>query len=151
MPPVERERAADRASRLDPLPAAERWAAGDGALGLAVFAAAVPLLMYGLGWGLGVDVALVGGDRMLRGDMPYRDFWTLYAPGSSAAVAAVFWLLGRELIAVHAVAALTSAAACAAFFGLLRAAGLARVPSLTASGVFALAVWTPAPTLAWAE
>jgi len=112
-----------------------------------VFLTAVPLLVYGLGWGLGIDVAVAGGDRILRGDWPYRDFWTLYAPGSSAAVALVFALLGRELIAVHAVAAVLNAAACAAFFGLLRTAGLARVAALAASGLLALAVWRPAPPL----
>jgi hypothetical protein len=116
------------------------WIAG-------VFVGSLPLLATGLGWGLDVDIAIAGGDRVLRGEWPYRDFWTLYAPGSSAAVAATFAIFGRELIAVHAVAAVVAAAACAAFFALLRTAGLERAPALAASGLFALVVWTPSPSL----
>ena len=117
------------------------------ACAVGVFAGSLPLLVIGLGWGLDVDVSVVGGDRVLRGEWPYRDFWTLYAPGSSAAVAATFAIFGRELIAVHAVAAVVAAAACSAFFGLMRTAGLRQWPAIAACVLFALAVWTPSPSL----
>lgn len=116
------------------------WAVG-------VFAGSLPLLAVGLSWGLDVDISVAGGDRVLRGEWPYRDFWTLYAPGSSAAVAATFAIFGRELLAVHAVAAVVAAAACAAFFGLMRTAGLERWPAVIACALFALVVWTPSPSL----
>ena len=36
--------------------------------------------------------------RALAGDVPYRDFWTMYAPGSFVTLAGAFSLFGRELI-----------------------------------------------------
>ena len=35
-------------------------------------------------------LVLVGADRVLRGEMPYRDFWTLYGPGSYYLLAGLF-------------------------------------------------------------
>ena len=40
-------------------------------------------------------LVLVGADRVLRGDMPYRDFWTLYGPGSYYLLAGLFRLFGE--------------------------------------------------------
>src|SRR5687767_10592516 len=36
--------------------------------------------------------------RVLDGQVPYRDFWTIYAPGSIYATAAAFAVFGRNLI-----------------------------------------------------
>jgi len=40
-------------------------------------------------------LVLVGADRVLRGEMPYRDFWTLYGPGSYYLLAGLFKLFGE--------------------------------------------------------
>jgi hypothetical protein len=40
-------------------------------------------------------LVLVGADRVLRGDIPYRDFWTLYGPGSFYALAGLYALFGQ--------------------------------------------------------
>jgi hypothetical protein len=40
-------------------------------------------------------LVLVGADRVLRGDIPYRDFWTLYGPGSYYLLAGLFRLFGE--------------------------------------------------------
>ena len=40
-------------------------------------------------------LVLVGADRVLRGDIPYRDFWTLYGPGSFYLLAGLFRLFGE--------------------------------------------------------
>ena len=40
-------------------------------------------------------LVLVGADRVLRGDLPYRDFWTLYGPGSYYLLAGLFRLFGE--------------------------------------------------------
>lgn len=119
----------------------------DARIALLVAGGALPVLCYGLGWGIDRDVAIAAGDRILRGEWPYRDFWTVYAPGSGAAVAATFAWVGRELIAVHAVAAVVGALACGAFYRLLAAVGAGRRAALAASAVFVLAIWTPSPPL----
>jgi len=40
-------------------------------------------------------LVLVGADRVLRGDLPYRDFWTLYGPGSYYLLAGLFRMFGE--------------------------------------------------------
>ena len=40
-------------------------------------------------------LVLVGADRVLRGEMPYRDFWTLYGPGSYYLLAELFRVFGE--------------------------------------------------------
>ena len=40
-------------------------------------------------------VLLSGAQRMLAGELPYRDFWTIYGPGQFAVLAALFTLGGR--------------------------------------------------------
>ena len=40
-------------------------------------------------------LVLVGADRVLRGEMPYRDFWTLYGPGSYYLLAGLFRVFGE--------------------------------------------------------
>jgi len=39
-----------------------------------------------------------GAQRVLEGDIPYRDFWTLYAPGQFYAVAGLFKLFGSSVL-----------------------------------------------------
>ena len=73
----------------------------DGAI---LFAATVLLLATGAFWGVPSGKAVAGGLVILDGGVPYRDFWTMYAPGQFYAVAALFWLFGRELL-VQAIAA----------------------------------------------
>ena len=38
---------------------------------------------------------LVGADRVLQGDVPYRDFWTLYGPGGFYSLAGLFEVFGE--------------------------------------------------------
>ena len=45
-------------------------------------------------------LVLIGADRVLRGELPYRDFWTLYGPGSFYALAGLFAVFG-ELVVVE--------------------------------------------------
>jgi len=59
--------------------------------------------------------------RVLDGDVPYRDFWTMYAPGSIYSMAAGFALFGRELIVSHLLGVLTAIAAVAALHRVLLA------------------------------
>jgi hypothetical protein len=53
---------------------------------------------------VGRGVVLVGGERVLGGDLPYRDFWTMYAPGQFYLMALLFRVFGLHA-AVSAVGA----------------------------------------------
>lgn len=41
--------------------------------------------------------AVLNGERILRGEIPYRDFWTVYPSGQSWVLAAVFGVFGTSL------------------------------------------------------
>jgi hypothetical protein len=47
-------------------------------------------------------LAVLNGARVLGGEVPYRDFWTVYPPGQSYALAAVYSLFGKRLLAARA-------------------------------------------------
>ena len=55
-------------------------------LGLIAFLLLAPGAFYGLPSGK----LVVGATRILQGEVPYRDFWTMYAPGSSYLTAGLF-------------------------------------------------------------
>ncbi|MGC8971545.1 MAG: hypothetical protein ACP5K2_05000 [bacterium] len=42
-------------------------------------------------------IVVYGASRILKGDIPYRDFWTMYAPGQFYTIALLFKLLGTSL------------------------------------------------------
>lgn len=42
-------------------------------------------------------IVVYGASRILKGDIPYRDFWTMYAPGQFYTVALIFKLFGTNL------------------------------------------------------
>ena len=60
-------------------------------LALAVFAVLAPGAFFGVP---GKSVA--GAWRVLSGEVPYRDFWSMYAPGQFYATAAVLALCGKQ-------------------------------------------------------
>lgn len=88
----------------------------------AVFAAAL-LLFAPAVTTFAARVTDISALRLLDGDVPYRDFWTMYAPGSFVTLSLAFAAFGRELIVSNALGVVTSAAAVAACFGLGRRAG----------------------------
>jgi len=47
-------------------------------------------------------LTLFGADRVLRGDVPYRDFWTIYGPGNFYALAALFRVFGEQVLVERA-------------------------------------------------
>lgn len=42
-------------------------------------------------------IVVYGANRILKGDIPYRDFWTMYAPGQFYTIALIFKLFGTNL------------------------------------------------------
>ena len=43
-------------------------------------------------------VAVTGAMRILHGEIPYRDFWTMYAPGQYYFLAGLFKFFGQSLL-----------------------------------------------------
>jgi hypothetical protein len=78
--------------------------------------------------------------RVLDGDIPYRDFWTMYAPGSFVVLAGAFGLLGRELLVSNLLGILAASSAALLFYQLaVRVAGPDRalVPTAVFVATFA--------------
>ena len=66
-----------------------------------VLSLVIGYLLTGFNKGLEVHdegLAVYGADRILHGDMPYRDFWALYGPGDFYALALMFKLFGSSLL-----------------------------------------------------
>jgi hypothetical protein len=97
--------------------------------------------------------------RLLEGGIPYRDFWTMYAPGSFTVLAGAFWLFGRELIVSNILGLLTAAASVAACcrvtqrvappFAALAAALLYAVAFLSTPYHNGFTSFPPASLLSW--
>jgi len=106
-------------------------------LGLVAFLLLAPGAFYGLPSGKLVVCAT----RILHGEVPYRDFWTMYAPGSCYLTAGLFSLLGRELVVQGLGSCALAAAASSVLFLLLRDAGVERRIAILCALVLALARW----------
>jgi hypothetical protein len=87
-------------------------------IGFAVFIGA--LLLFSLYWPYSLSnwfynlkggVSTVGAERVLSGDIPYRDFWTMYAPGHFYLLALLFLVFGNHLLVEVIVASIISASA----------------------------------------
>lgn len=113
-----------------------------GDLALAVALGLAALMLFSLDWreGLYGGVAEVGAQRILAGDLPYRDFWTIYAPGQFYLLAGLFGLFGSQWAVSPIAASTLLAGACAVLYVAARAAGASRGPALVAGSVIALAV-----------
>ena len=85
-------------------------------------------------------LALVGAERVLRGDVPYRDFFTLYAPGGFYAMAALFHVFGEFAIVERLYDAVIKALAVGASFLLLLTFGRVAVAWLGSLLVLALLI-----------
>lgn len=109
-------------------------------LGIVFFAA---IGFYSLDWfnGLGGGVSSVGAERVLNGEIPYRDFWTMYAPGHFYVLAALFGVFGTHLLVeVVAASVITAVAGCLCYqlaFNLARR----KFEALACAGIFLAAVY----------
>jgi hypothetical protein len=108
--------------------ARRHWAAS---IAAAVAALAVFALSFGA---FSVAPTDISAWRMTLGDVPYRDFWTMYSPGSFIVLAGLFELFGRELL-ISRVAGNVASAAAVGLFCLLAMRLGGRRAGLLASGV----------------
>lgn len=103
--------------------------------------------------------ALTGGQRVLDGQAPYRDFWGIYPPGQFYALAGVFKLFGANVLTARVYDTLVRFAAALAAFALVgktanrRLAWLALMTVgllLAAAGFYAYAVFPALALGLWA-
>jgi hypothetical protein len=112
---------------------------------LVIAGGSILLLLPGLFWGVTGGKAIVGALRILNGEIPYRDFWTMYAPGQFYLVAALFRLFGVHVFVAGLAYIVLVAAAAAVFFLILRRLRLPVLPALIVTTVFTAMQWTPRP------
>ncbi len=65
-------------------------------------------------------IATVGAQRILHGDVPYRDFWTIYAPGNFYVLAALFAVFGYHLLVARLASIALAIVAMLLFFCIVR-------------------------------
>jgi hypothetical protein len=111
-------------------------------LALAVFAVLAPGAFFGVP---GKSVA--GAWRVLSGEVPYRDFWSMYAPGQFYATAAVLALCGKQVLAPALVACGVKAASAALLFLAGVGFGAPRRLALLVAAIVGLALFEVAPEL----
>lgn len=62
-------------------------------------------------------IIVYGANRILNGDIPYKDFWTLYAPGIFYTIAAIFKIFGTSIKSERLFSiTILSLTICAAYF-----------------------------------
>lgn len=112
-----------------------------------VAAVATLLLLPGVFWGLPTGKFVNGALVILDGGTPYRDFWTMYAPGSFYAVAGLFALFGREIVAQGIATVVVQGISAGLLFGMLRRLRIGVTVSLAMTAVFVGMLWRTAPEL----
>lgn len=80
------------------------------------------IVLFSFDWtnGLAGGVSSVGAERVLAGEIPYRDFWTMYAPGHFYLLALIFYLFGTHLLVEIISATVVTAAAASSLYLLTR-------------------------------
>ena len=117
-----------------------RWTANREALfGVALFS--VVLVVYSLTWfqGLGISISAIGAERVLRGEIPYRDFWTMYAPGHFYLLALLFRVFGTHILVDTIAASVICSAASWVCYRLVYNLAKRRLAALACAAIFVAA------------
>lgn len=88
------------------------------------------------------DVSATSAERVRAGDVPYRDFWTIYSPGSFYLLALLFTVFGNHILVSAIAASVLSAAAVALCFRLVNRLVEGMVPALACAAVFLAAFYS---------
>ena len=116
-------------------------------VGLEVLLSAILFLailgVYSLSWfqGVGASVSTIGAERVLRGEIPYRDFWTMYAPGHFYLLALLFRIFGSHILVEAVAASVVCAAAAVVCYRLVLNLANKRVAAIACAGIFAAAIY----------
>jgi len=106
----------------------------------AVFLSAILLFSFQWTSGLAGDVSIVGAERVLAGDIPYRDFWTMYSPGHFYLLALLFYFFGSHIVVSVVAGTVVTSAAAASLYLLARKCGGALFSALTCVAIFVAAM-----------
>lgn len=103
----------------------------------------VVLGLYSLSWfqGVSASVSTIGAERVLRGEIPYRDFWTMYAPGHFYFLALLFRIFGSHILVETVAASVVCAAAGLVCYWLVRNLVSRRVAAIACAGIFVAATY----------
>ncbi|MHC4596359.1 MAG: hypothetical protein ACYS19_15640, partial [Planctomycetota bacterium] len=110
---------------------------------LALLIAVVGTLVFlpGAFWGLPGGKSICGALRVLEGQVPYRDFWTMYAPGQFYATAGLYRIFGRECLIQGIAAILINGAIGGVLFLVARRAGARRPMAVVVSALIVASFW----------
>ena len=119
----------------------------DRRLSVVVFFLAFLILVPGVFFGVPFGTTVVGAQSILAGELPYRDFWSMYAPGQFFLTAGIFrvfgeqlWIQGLAVVVLRAVAALL-------VFRLARRLGVTHGLAFTTSMIVTIFFWQTAPEI----
>ncbi len=119
----------------------DRWSA------IVIATVGALVLLPGAFWGLPFGKSICGALRVLEGQVPYRDFWTMYAPGQFYATAGLYWILGRECLIQGIAAVLIKGAIGGEVFLVARRAGARRPMAVVISSIIVAGSLHTAPEL----
>ncbi len=114
---------------------------------LALFALAIAVLAPGLLLGPADSKGTGGALRVLAGEVPYRDFWTMYAPGQFYAQALLFRFFGVSYLVQGIACVLVRAASGVVFHRMLTRLEVGPRPVVVLWAVFVIAFWRISPEL----
>lgn len=116
-------------------------------MALLVAGLAIAMLAPGMFYGLPFGKAITGGLRVLDGDTPYRDFWSMYAPGMFYLQALLFAVFGKTVIPQAIAVILIRAVSGVLFYAIARQLDLARIPAFALAMVIVGMQWQMGPEL----
>ncbi len=105
------------------------------------------VLLPGAFWGLPGGKSICGALRVLESQVPYLDFWTMYAPGQFYATAGLYWILGRECLIQGIAVVLINGAIGGVLFLVARRAGARRLMAVVVSALIVASFWGTSPEL----
>ncbi len=108
---------------------------------LTLFVVAIVALLLDWRNGLQGGVSTVGAERVLAGDLPYRDFWTMYAPGQFYLLALVYKIFGTHYLAEAVSASVICAAAASLCYLLVRNLEVEKPVALVCAIIFLAAIY----------
>jgi hypothetical protein len=99
--------------------------------------------LYSLTWfqGLVVSTSTIGAERVLRGEIPYRDFWTMYAPGHFYLLAFLFRIFGTHILVETLASSLVCAAAATLCYWIAFNVVGRRIAASACAAIFAAAMF----------
>ena len=125
------------APRTEPPSTRQAWL-----VGLVAFAILLPGAFFGL-----PNKPMAGAVRVLQGEVIYRDFWTLYAPGSYYAIAGLMSVFGKHVLVQALAGVALRATAVGCFCALLGELGAGARAAAGLALVLALGLWEITPEL----